>query len=89
MESLISGSSEVSERIPDFAGPDVIQPHVLVDDLVPEHLGQGVIIPLKTTLEIRQDHTVVQAYITRVPTKAANDFITYVPFHPHMSSISS
>lgn len=50
----------------------------LVRDLVPTHLSRGVLIPLKTTLEVRQDHTLVQAYITRAPTRAANDVMTYV-----------
>jgi hypothetical protein len=48
----------------------------LVRDFVPSHMKKGVLIPLKTTLEVRQDHTLVQAYITRAPTKAANDVVT-------------
>lgn len=73
--SVVSGS-DLSEKLPEITGPDVVQPHALIEDLMPTHLGTGVLIPLKTTLEIRQDHTIVQAFITRVPTKSANDFIT-------------
>lgn len=32
----------------------------------------GVLIPLKTTLELRDDHVEGHAYITRAPLKAAN-----------------
>ena len=53
-----------------------ILPNPLVDSLKPKHLRRGVLIPLKTTQEVRQDHTVVKALITRVPTKSANDVIT-------------
>ncbi|KND94087.1 tRNA-specific adenosine deaminase subunit tad3 [Tolypocladium ophioglossoides CBS 100239] len=53
-----------------------ILPNPLTDDLKGTNLGQGVLIPLKTTQEVRQDHTIVQAYITRAPTKSANDVIT-------------
>jgi tRNA-specific adenosine deaminase 3 len=56
--------------------PDGILPNPLVDDLVPHHLKRGVLIPLKTTQEVRQDHTIVQALITRAPTKSANDVIS-------------
>lgn len=48
----------------------------LIDDLNPDHLKRGVLIPLKTTQEVRQDHTIVQALITRAPTKSANDVLS-------------
>ncbi|OTA06651.1 nucleotide deaminase TAD3 [Trichoderma parareesei] len=51
-------------------------PNPLIDDLRAQDLPRGVLIPLKTTQEVRQDHTIVQAYITRAPTKSANDVIT-------------
>ena len=50
----------------------------LVRDLLPAHRNKGVLIPLKTTLEVRQDHTLVQAYITRAPTKSASIVVEYV-----------
>jgi len=50
----------------------------LVQHLVPSHLKKGVLIPLKTTLEVRQDHTLVQAYITRAPTKSASQVVECV-----------
>lgn len=53
-----------------------VQPNPLIDDLKENHLNKGVLIPLKTTQEVRQDHTIVQVYITRAPTKSANDVIT-------------
>lgn len=49
--------------------------NILVKDLVSSHMNLGVLIPLKTNLEVRQDHTLVQAYITRAPTKSANDVV--------------
>lgn len=59
-------------------GPCEIAPNPLVDDLNPKHLRRGVLIPLKTTQEVRQDHVIVQAWITRAPTKQANEVITFV-----------
>lgn len=53
-----------------------ILPNPLTDGLVPQCSKRGVLIPLKTTQEVRQDHTIVQAFITRVPTKCANDVIS-------------
>ncbi|KAK2596226.1 hypothetical protein QQS21_006318 [Conoideocrella luteorostrata] len=53
-----------------------VRPNPLIDDLKINHLNKGVLIPLKTTQEVRQDHTIVQAYITRAPTKSANEVIT-------------
>lgn len=51
-------------------------PDPLVDELKETHRRRGVLIPLKTTQEVRQDHTIVQAWITRAPTKSANEVIT-------------
>ncbi|KOS22628.1 hypothetical protein ESCO_001749 [Escovopsis weberi] len=58
------------------AWPKIILPNPIIDDLRAQTLPQGVLIPLKTTQEVRQDHMIVQAYITRAPTKSANDVIT-------------
>ncbi|PHH88268.1 hypothetical protein CDD83_7769 [Cordyceps sp. RAO-2017] len=79
-----SGGVEDGKEAPARA-PGGILPNPLVDGLKESHLNRGVLIPLKTTQEVRQDHTIVQAYITRAPTKSANDVITYVvdpPFLP-------
>ncbi|KAK5997873.1 tRNA-specific adenosine deaminase subunit tad3-like protein [Cladobotryum mycophilum] len=53
-----------------------VLPNPIIDDLRDLKLSQGVLIPLKTTQEVRQDHAIVQAYITRAPTKSANDVLT-------------
>lgn len=53
-----------------------VLPNPLIDDLNPDHLKKGVLIPLKTTQEVRQDHTIVQALITRAPTRCANEVLT-------------
>ncbi|ODA80944.1 hypothetical protein RJ55_03904 [Drechmeria coniospora] len=53
-----------------------IAPNPLTDDLKEVHRRRGVLIPLKTTQEVRQDHTISAAYITRAPTKSANDVIS-------------
>jgi tRNA-specific adenosine deaminase 3 len=63
---------------PDSRQPCEVAPNPLVDDLSPKHLRRGVLIPLKTTQEVRQDHVIVQAWITRAPTKQTNDVITFV-----------
>lgn len=68
------GSAEDSPTFP-LPSPGVL-PNPIVDDLKEKHLNRGVLIPLKTTQEVRQDHTTVQAYITRAPTKSANDVIS-------------
>lgn len=52
-----------------------VVPNPMINDLKENHLRRGVLIPLKTTQEVRQDHTIVQAFITRAPTKSANDVI--------------
>lgn len=70
----------VAEAMPEkpFQHPRGVLPNPLVDELKESNLRRGVLIPLKTTQEVRQDHTIVQAYITRAPTKSASDVITYV-----------
>ncbi|KAH7133203.1 cytidine deaminase-like protein [Dactylonectria estremocensis] len=60
---------------PEPEGPCEVTPNPLIDDLNPDKLRRGVLIPLKTTQEVRQDHVIVQAWITRAPTKQANDVI--------------
>lgn len=44
----------------------------LVKDLLPGNVKHGVLIPLKTTLELRDSHSCGQALITRAPTKSAS-----------------
>ena len=53
-----------------------VAPNPLLDDFRDKNRPRGVLIPLKTTQEVRQDHTIVTAYITRAPTKSANDVIS-------------
>jgi hypothetical protein len=50
-------------------------PNPLVDNLNIQKSKTGVLIPLKTTQEVRQDYTIIQALITRAPTKLANDVL--------------
>ena len=54
-------------------GPCEVVSNPLIEGTDHKTLDKGVLIPLKTTLEVRQDHTVVSAYITRTPTKCASD----------------
>ena len=70
-----AGSNGASTEYAPPIGPAEIVPHPLVDSLIPDHKRQGVLIPLKTTLELRQDHAIIQAYITRAPVKATNEII--------------
>lgn len=58
--------------------PGGVLPNPLVDDFKETHARRGILIPLKTTQEVRQDHVIVQAYITRAPTKSANEVIMCV-----------
>ncbi|KAJ3491748.1 hypothetical protein NLG97_g5532 [Lecanicillium saksenae] len=53
-----------------------VLPNPLIDDIKSLEPKKGVLIPLKTTQEVRQDHTIVYAYITRAPTKSANEVIS-------------
>lgn len=62
---------------PEHRGPSEIVSNPLIDDFKEKNVRRGVLIPLKTTQEVRQDHTITHAYITRAPTKQANDVITY------------
>ncbi|KAL1850454.1 hypothetical protein Daus18300_012932 [Diaporthe australafricana] len=48
----------------------------VVKDILPAGVKHGVLIPLKTTLELRDDHRCVNVVITRVPVKSANAVIT-------------
>lgn len=60
---------------------DILQAGSLTPDPeapLPEDVDRGVLIPLKTTLELRDDHVEAQAFITRTPLKAANGVVKYV-----------
>ncbi len=46
--------------------------------LIPEHIESGVLIPLKTTLELRDDHQCGQVLITRSPIRSTSAVIGYV-----------
>jgi tRNA-specific adenosine deaminase 3 len=52
-----------------------------VQQLVHGDVNHGVLIPLKTTLETRDDYVCGQILITRTPVKSANTVIRYGP-HP-------
>ncbi|WYZ37526.1 hypothetical protein EsH8_II_001032 [Colletotrichum jinshuiense] len=77
-ETTSNRSDNRAEEKAEYTGPDVIQPHRLIDHLLPQQLGRGVLIPLKTTLEIRQDHTIVQALITRAPATSTNHVVNLI-----------
>ena len=49
----------------------------IVRELVQDDVEHGVLIPLKTTLELRDDYQTGHVLITRTPTKAANPAILY------------
>jgi hypothetical protein len=46
--------------------------------LIPEHIEDGVLIPLKTTLELRDDHQCGQVLITRTPIRSTSAVIRFV-----------
>lgn len=43
--------------------------------LIPQHIENGVLIPLKTTLELRDDHQCGQVLITRTPMRSTSAVI--------------
>ena len=51
----------------------------IIQSLVREEVDHGVLIPLKTTLELRDDHITGRVLITRTPVKSANPTIRYAP----------
>jgi tRNA-specific adenosine deaminase 3 len=57
----------------------------IVQELVQEDIEHGVLIPLKTTLELRDEYQTGHVLITRAPTKAANPIIMYVVSTPPAS----
>jgi tRNA-specific adenosine deaminase 3 len=72
----ISGAS--TDSLPKFSeGPKIFEllPKSLTGDFKKEQMGRGVLIPLKTVAEVTQEHTVTHVYITRAPTKCANDIL--------------
>lgn len=48
----------------------------VVKDILPAELRYGVLVPLKTTLELRDDHSCINVIITRTSVKSANAVIT-------------
>lgn len=48
----------------------------VVRDILPAELRHGVLVPLKTTLELRDDHSCINVIITRTTVKSANAVIT-------------
>ncbi|CAK7223595.1 hypothetical protein SCUCBS95973_005232 [Sporothrix curviconia] len=44
--------------------------------LIPEHIEDGILIPLKTTLELRDDHQCGQVLITRTPIRSTSAVIS-------------
>ena len=51
----------------------------LIQELLHDPVEHGVLIPLKTTLELRDDYTTGRVLVTRCPVKAANPTIRFVP----------
>lgn len=49
----------------------------IIQQLMQSDVEHGVLIPLKTTLELRDDHVTGRVLITRAPVKAANPAIRY------------
>ncbi|KAI0025734.1 cytidine deaminase-like protein [Xylariomycetidae sp. FL0641] len=46
--------------------------------IIPPNIDLGTLVPLKTTLELRDNLSLGHAYITRAPTRATNDVVTVV-----------
>jgi tRNA-specific adenosine deaminase 3 len=54
----------------------------LVRELVHDEVEHGVLIPLKTTLELRDDHITGRVLITRTPVKCVNNATRYCATSP-------
>ena len=54
----------------------------IVQEIVRSEVEHGVLIPLKTTLELRDDYVTGRVLITRAPVKAANPAIRYAIHYP-------
>ena len=51
--------------------------------ILPPNIDLGTLVPLKTTLELRDNLSLGQAYITRAPQRYTNDVVKYVlPCYP-------
>jgi hypothetical protein len=63
----------------------------IVRELIKDEVEHGVLIPLKTTLELRDDYQTGRVLITRAPTKSANPAILYVawPFPASLSLLTA
>ena len=46
--------------------------------ILPPNIDLGTLVPLKTTLELRDNLSLGQAYITRAPQRYTNDVVKYV-----------
>ncbi|KAK8107743.1 tRNA-specific adenosine deaminase subunit tad3 [Apiospora kogelbergensis] len=46
--------------------------------LLPRNIDTGTLVPLKTTLELRDNLLIGQAYVTRAPTKHTNDVVNVI-----------
>ena len=44
--------------------------------ILPAEIQTGTLVPLKTTLELRDNLSLGHAYITRAPTRLTNDVVT-------------
>ena len=53
----------------------VLEQEPVVQQLLPQTVKDGVLIPLKTTLELRDDQVCSEVMVTRSPVKAANAVI--------------
>ncbi len=61
----------------------------IVRELLQDEVEHGVLIPLKTTLELRDDYQTGHVLITRTPTKSANPAILYVQASSRMAAAPS
>jgi tRNA-specific adenosine deaminase 3 len=43
--------------------------------IIPQNIYTGTLVPLKTTLELRDNLSVGYAYVTRAPTRFTNDVV--------------
>ncbi len=72
---LLLSSATMSDSQPDAVTVLAEQEAIVQELCTREAAEHGVLLPLKTTIELRDDHTTGQVLITRTPVKCANPAI--------------
>lgn len=85
----LPGPNSVAGKMADSdtsrSGPPLPAQDPLARELIQGGVEEGVLVPLKTTLELRDDYQTGHVLITRTPTKSANPAILYARYSPNQT----